>query len=35
MRDSVSDQPQVAVVPARRDLEKDKGEGAPLVDWDD
>jgi len=32
---TVSDQPQVAAVPVRRDLERDRGEGAPLVDRDD
>ena len=31
----VSDQPRVAVVPVKRDLERDEGEGAPLVDRDD
>ena len=31
----VSNQPRVAVVPVRRDLEKEEGERAPLVDWDD
>ena len=29
---SVSDQPQVVAVPVRRDLRRDEGEGAPLVD---
>jgi len=28
----VSDQPQAVVVPTRRDLEREEGEGAPLVD---
>jgi len=31
----VSDQPRVAAVPVKRDLEKEKGEGVPLVDRDD
>ena len=34
-RSDVSDQPRVAAVPVRRVLERDEGEGAPLVDWDD
>jgi len=31
----VSNQPQAAAVPVRRDLRRDEGEGAPLIDWDD
>ena len=31
----VSDQPRVVAVPVRRDLKRDKGEGAPLVDRND
>jgi len=32
---SVSDQPRAAVMLGRRDLKRNKGEGAPLVDQDD
>jgi len=35
MHNSVSDQPQVTVVPVRKDLRRGEGEEAPLVDWDD
>ena len=31
----VSNQPRAAAVPVKRDLEKEEGEGAPLVDQDD
>ena len=35
LRDTVSDQPRAAAVPVRRVLERDEGEGVPLIDWDD